>query len=107
MNSMTSINDGLKERYREAILKVLSSNERVERAVLFGSRAMGTFTTTSDIDIALYGDKLTFSDYTRLATEMEYLTVPQRVDLLLYKNLKNDAVRDHVDKHGIEWYSRQ
>ena len=104
---MTEVNDGLNDRYKEAILGVLSSNEKVERAVLFGSRAIGTFTTTSDIDIALYGDNLTFSDYARLATEMYHLTVPQRVDLLLYKNLKNDVLRDHVDKYGIEWYRRQ
>ena len=104
---MTEVNDGLKDRYKKAILRVLSSNEKVERAVLFGSRAIGKFTTTSDIDIALYGDDLTFSDYTRLATEMYHLTVPQRVDLLLYKNLKDNALRDHVDKFGIEWYRRQ
>lgn len=44
--------DGLKVKYRAAIISILSANERVERAVLFGSRAMETFTPASDIDIS-------------------------------------------------------
>ena len=45
--------DGLKDAHREAIIAVLAANERVERAVLFGSRATGTNTVSSDVDIAL------------------------------------------------------
>ena len=46
---------GLKDAHREAIIAVIEANERVERAVLFGSRATGTNTVTSDVDIALFG----------------------------------------------------
>jgi len=34
-------------------LGILTANPRVERVVLFGSRAMGTHTPESDIDLAL------------------------------------------------------
>ena len=37
--------DGLKAKYRTAIINALASNDRVERAVLFGSRATETFTS--------------------------------------------------------------
>ena len=33
--------DGLKDVHREAIIGALAANDRVERAVLFGSRATG------------------------------------------------------------------
>ena len=45
--------DGLKDAHREAIIAVIAANDRVERAVLFGSRATGTNTVTSDVDIAI------------------------------------------------------
>ncbi|MYG65075.1 MAG: nucleotidyltransferase domain-containing protein [Synechococcus sp. SB0675_bin_7] len=36
----------------------LAANHRVEKAVLFGSQAMGANTVTSDVDIALFGPQL-------------------------------------------------
>ena len=59
--------DGLKDAHREAIVTVIAANDRVERVVLFGSRATGTNTVTSDVDIALFGDRLTLTDQGRLS----------------------------------------
>ena len=64
--------DGLKDAHREAIIAVIAANDRVERAVLFGSRATGTNTVTSDVDIALFGDQLTLTDQARLAAGKRY-----------------------------------
>ncbi len=74
--------DGLKPAHRQAIIDALSANPKVERIVLFGSRATGTFTLTSDVDLALFGDDLTLSDQAALAEAVAELTVPQQVDLL-------------------------
>ena len=49
------MNDGLKEKNCKTIISILASNERVERVVLFGSRAMETFSPESDVDLILYG----------------------------------------------------
>ena len=99
--------DGLKMKHRAAIIDALAANERVERAILFGSRATETYTTASDIDIALIGDRLTLADQVSLNAVMEALTVPQRVDLLLYTMIDNDALRKNIDRQGVEWYCRQ
>ena len=99
--------DGLKAKYRTAIICILSANERVERAVLFGSRAMETFTPASDIDIALYGDHLTLTDQANLATAIDELPMAQRVDLLLYATVNNEALCRHIEEHGVEWYRRR
>ena len=99
--------DGLKDAHRSAIVDVLRANGRVGRAVLFGSRAMETFTQGSDVDIALFGEALTTADQARLAAAMAELTVPQRVDLLLYNQIEDAALRAHVRRDGIELYRRQ
>ncbi len=70
--------DGLKAKYRAAIIRILSANERVERAVLFGSRAMETFTPASDVDIALFGAGLTLTDQARFAAAIDELPMAQR-----------------------------
>ena len=99
--------DGLKDNHRNAIIDVLSANKRIERVVLFGSRAMGTYTMTSDVDLVLYGDHLTLTDQAHLADALDKLTVPQRIDLILHNVIDNDELCKHIERHGVEWYRRQ
>lgn len=100
------MNDGLKEKHRQAIIDILAAHKGVERAVLFGSRAMGTFTATSDVDIVLFGDGLSLDDQARLAREIDLMPIPQRVDLLRYRTIKDKKLRAHIRKHGVEWFSQ-
>ena len=98
--------DGLKDAHREAIIAVIAANDRVERAVLFGSRATGTNTVTSDVDIALFGDRLTLTHRARLTAALEEIPMAQTVDLLLYDSIQDRALREHIRNEGVEWYRR-
>jgi len=99
--------DGLKEEYKKTILNILTANPRVERIVLFGSRAMGTYSPESDIDLILYGDELTFTDLAELKEKLEETTIPQKVDLLLAKDIEKKELLEHIKKHGVEWWRRK
>ena len=99
--------DGLKDAHREAITKVIAANDRVERAVLFGSRATGTNTVSSDVDIALFGKRLTLTDQACLDVALDEIPMAQSVDLLLYDSIQNRILREHIRQQGIEWYRRQ
>lgn len=95
---------GLKEKHKEAIIAEIASNCRVERAVLFGSRAMGTNTITSDVDIALYGDSLTLTDQIKLSAALKLIPMAQSVDLVLFDKIEHLPLIQHIRKYGIEWY---
>jgi len=99
--------DGLNPNHRDAIIEKLSANPKVERIVLFGSRAMGTFTTTSDVDLALFGSELTLSDQATLSEAMAELSIPQRVDILIHHRIESQALREHIRKYGVEWFARK
>lgn len=99
--------DGLKTEHRTAIIDALAADNRVERAVLFGSRATETYTPASDVDIALFGDRLTLIDQARLNGVIEALTIPQQVDLVLHAAIDNNVLRKHIESQGIEWYQRR
>ena len=98
--------DGLKDMHREAIIARIAANDRVERAVLFGSRATGTNTASSDVDIALLGDRLTLTDQARLAAALEEIPMAQSVDLLLYNSIQDCTLREHIQRQGVEWFAR-
>ncbi len=101
------MNTSLKEIYRAAIIGVLASHDKVERVVLFGSRAAQSQWPASDVDLALFGDQLDLTDLAHISAAMEQLTVPQRVDLLLFNTIENRTLRDHIINYGVEWYKRK
>jgi len=97
----------IKNRHRAAIIEVIADNEKVERAVLFGSRAMRSNTVTSDVDIALFGNALTFKDYARLKEALENIPMAQSVDLVIFKDIDHQPLIEHIKTFGVEWYRRE
>ena len=98
--------DGLKDRHREAIIATIAANDRVERAVLFGSRATGTHSVSSDVDIALIGDRLTLTDQARLAAALDEIPMAQEIDLVLYDSIQDETLRKHIRYQSVEWYAK-
>ena len=96
----------LKKEHQVAIITAIAANDNVERAVLFGSRATGTNTVTSDVDIALFGEQLTLTDQASLSAAIKLIPMAQSVDLVLYSKINHQPLIEHIDKFGIEWYRR-
>jgi type I restriction enzyme S subunit len=83
-----------------AIRGVLSQFPAIEKAVLFGSRATGTYSSASDIDLVLYGELLTLSDESRIASKLEDTDLPFRVDLVRYHTITSKALLSHIHHAG-------
>jgi uncharacterized protein len=98
--------DGLTTAQRDAIRRVLAQFPQVERAVLFGSRAMGTWSPASDIDLALFGELLTLEDEARIAARLEDIGLPVTVDLLRHSTIQSEELRAHVATYGSSFYDR-
>lgn len=101
------MSDGLEDKYRRTLIDILSANPHVERVVLFGSRALGTCRPQSDIDLALYGDRLTLDDLAELKDQIEETTIPHQVDLVLIHDIDNQKLLAHIQNHGVEWFRRR
>ncbi len=101
------MNDGLRERNRTKIRQVLAFHPEVERAVLFGSRATGTYKPGSDVDLALAGDGLPHSDLGAIGAALEATTVSQTVDLVLWSSTGNRVLADHIRSCGVGFYVRK
>jgi predicted nucleotidyltransferase len=48
---------GLSDKQLQEIKEILASYESVDKAVLFGSRAIDTYKEASDVDIAIKGEQ--------------------------------------------------
>jgi len=72
---------GLKEQTIEGICGVFARHPLVEKAMLYGSRAMGNFKPGSDIDLALFGESLTSLELGLIDEELDDLLLPYQIDL--------------------------
>lgn len=96
---------GLSQQTIGAIVRVLERHPEVERATLFGSRALGREQPQSDIDLALAGD-LDDLDVERIALELDELQLPQRFDLTDESSIRHAPLRDHIARVGKVLYRR-
>ena len=90
---------GLTEKEWEQIRAALRAVPAIEKAVLFGSRAMGLARGNSDVDIMLYGDALTMGDVAHARALLEETTLPYQFDLVLC-DAENAALQEHVRRYG-------
>ena len=97
---------GLSQKDLTSITLLLKSYPEVEQALIFGSRALGSYKRGSDIDIALFGN---IEDATILAISSqlnEELVLPYFFDVLNYDALTNPELKDHIDRVGVIFYKR-
>lgn len=97
---------GLSENIIEKIQQVLTTNSKVDKAYIFGSRAKGNYREASDIDMAIKGQNLNYDDVLSLGVKLDEQNLPYKIDLLDYHTIKEPALKEHIDRVGIEFYSR-
>lgn len=79
---------------------VLAQVPHIEKALLFGSRAMGTAKPGSDVDIAIMGSKASLQDSLRVASLLEETTLPYTFDIIAYNTITHPDVLLHIQQYG-------
>lgn len=96
-------NTGLSEKEQELIQKVLSHHTEVKGAILFGSRAKGTASASSDIDLAIEGlDSPLQAE--AISSELEELPFPYRFDVKALSAIQSPSLREHIERVGLRIY---
>ncbi|MCL2709667.1 MAG: nucleotidyltransferase domain-containing protein [Planctomycetaceae bacterium] len=98
--------DGLTPKHREAIRAILANAAHVDRAVLYGSRAAGTFGRASDIDLALEGDNLGLPDLLSLRGKFAESSLPYEVDLVIRTEIVNPELANRIERQGTMFYEK-
>ena len=88
------------------IQDVLRRYHEIEKAVIYGSRAKGNYREGSDIDLTLLGNVNT-KIVAKVLDELDESFLPYTFDISAYDSLKNDKLREHIDRVGKEFYRRE
>src|SRR5665213_2297465 len=86
------------------LAEVFESYPGISAVTLFGSRAKGTQTTHSDIDLALHGD-VDALGAEAIAADLDELPLPYHYDVKSYAAITFPALREHIDRVGIAIYT--
>lgn len=97
-----SIRSGLDSNTVNILKAIFSKYSKIEKVILYGSRAKGNFKPGSDIDLTLIGESLTADDLLNLQSEFYDSPIPYMVDLSLFHHLDNKDLIEHIDRVGIE-----
>lgn len=100
-------NSGLTENEILNIQQVFSNYPAVENALLYGSRAMGNFNPTSDIDITLKGNNIDLTLLNQIELDLDDLMLPYKFDVSIYHKIANQDLINHITREGKQIYSKK
>ena len=98
---------GIEDNEWKKIFALFKHFPRINKAILFGSRAKGNYKPFSDVDIALIGQDLSIHDLLHLNNEIDDLLLPYEFDICIYNNLKSEELKEHINRKGIVVYEKQ
>ena len=97
---------GLEEDTISKINGVFSKYSKIEKVILYGSRAKGNYHNGSDIDITLKGQNLTLSNSVYPITEeLDELYLPYMFDISIFSHIKDQDMIDHINRVGQVFYT--
>lgn len=100
------MNHGLSDAVVAKINRVFMGFPAVDKVLLYGSRAKGTFKPGSDIDLTLIGDGLTLEDLGHIADELDDVLLPYEIDLSIFAQINDVDLRNHIKRVGQIFYEK-
>ena len=85
----------------------IAANDKVDRIIVFGSRAFGDFETYSDLDLAIDAPRLKKQEWLKLK---EFVTYDLRTVLrisLVYYSTNPKKLKERINQTGKIIYARQ
>lgn len=96
---------GLSDNVVCEIQEVFRRYSNIDKVLIFGSRAKGNYREGSDIDLAVIGSGISFSQLLDINNDIDDLGLLYSVDLLDYQKQKGTPIGEHIDRAGKVFYS--
>lgn len=91
---------GLRADIIEKIVQTIKKNMKIQKIILFGSRAKETYKKGSDIDISIISEDLNLKELNHIKVLLDDLMLPYKIDLLDYGRISNTDLKEHINRVG-------
>ena len=96
---------GLSDRTIRELLQYFKTKPFIEKVCIYGSRAKGTYHIGSDIDFAIWTDE--HDGFRHISSELDNLPTPYKFDVIDYKLLAHEGMKNSIDTDGIIFYQKE
>lgn len=97
---------GLDPNLVAAIIALAQQSAKVDRLLLYGSRARGDYSNRSDIDLALDAPTMDITDFADFLVALNDLPCLFKIDLLRLQDLQNPNLHAQIAKDAITLFAR-
>lgn len=95
---------GIEEEIYQEMMSLFKEIKEINKVILFGSRAKGTYKPTSDIDLAV--DFVEDSKKLLLIRKLDEMRCALKFDVLNIKQIKNEQLIHDIKNEGIIIYNK-
>ena len=96
----------LSKKTMNALVQVFTRYPELTQVLLYGSRATGSSTPRSDIDLATRGI-LDSHHLGRLVLDLEDSNILQKCDVHAYELISNTSLKAYIDSEAISIYEKR
>jgi predicted nucleotidyltransferase len=98
---------GLSTADLDIIISMLEKEDKIDEAVIFGSRALGNYKNGSDVDIALKGKDIDAGIISHISYRLnEETLLPYKFDIINYHTITNDDLIEQINQTGKTIYTK-
>ena len=98
---------GLKDETIIQLQNIFSHCHTIEKVIIYGSRAKGSYKPGSDVDLTLVGNDLNLSNSVYPVMDaIEELLLPYMFDISIYSAIDNPDLVDHIKRVGQLFYEK-
>lgn len=95
---------GLSDKSFQILLEIFRNYPAISEVKVYGSRAKGTYTVRSDLDLVIL-DEIDRKTLGEIWMEVNSSDFPLTVDLQVWKDIKNENIKEHIQRVGKVFYS--
>ena len=95
---------GLSDTVIRELQDVFRRHANIEKVLIFGSRSKDNYRAGSDIDLAVVGQGIDYSQLLAIQCEIDDLELLYSIDLLDYQKEKGTPIGDHIDRVAQIFY---
>ena len=84
---------------------VFNKYSEIEKVILFGSRARQDNRYNSDVDLCLFGEKITHLVQAKIVMDIDEINTPLSFDILNFNELTKEKLIENIKNEGIVIYN--
>lgn len=97
---------GLPQENIESINGIFAQYTSLHSVIIYGSRAKGNYKPSSDIDLTIEDEDLSFSEFLEIENKLDDLLLPYKIDLSQKRKITNVDLQDHINRVGRLFYKK-